>query len=177
MMAGQKIDILGFHVGENMPDVFVFRNVISLADSVKAFTSIINDYLSSPDSDWVLFWDFNYGMPDANIVAELAGNTADVYHAGLKFGLACKPDVLNYIQPLWMYNKDASPEVEHSSFRLSSNSFALLSIFLSRGKPGLNNNTPTSMPLSASNLVIFNITFSAPPTFNLSMTCKTFIID
>ncbi len=70
-------------------------------------------------ADWILFWDYSLGEPDVAVVKELASRPVDAWHSGLKLGLGNQPEILNYMHPTWMYNKDAEPDVEHTSFRLS----------------------------------------------------------
>ena len=79
----------------------------------------INEHLKCGDADWVVFWDGNLGDPDTNLIMQLADTKADAWHAGLKLGLQGLPDMINYIEPAWLYNKDASNTIISSSFRLS----------------------------------------------------------
>jgi glycosyltransferase involved in cell wall biosynthesis len=71
------------------------------------------------DNKWLFFWNTNLGQPDEDLVSQLVRGKTDVWHCGLKSGLAGKPQTINYIEPLWLYNTDAPIEQEHSSFRMS----------------------------------------------------------
>ena len=79
----------------------------------------INEQVKASNADWIVFWDANLGMPDKNLIVELANTKVDVWHAGLKLGLHGFPEMINYIEPAWLYNKDASNTIISSSFRLS----------------------------------------------------------
>lgn len=84
-----------------------------------AVVSNTKDILAKNSADWLLFWDANIGMPATELIRELAEKNIDVYHAGLKLGLQGLPHTIDYINPAWIYNKDANIEIESSSFRLS----------------------------------------------------------
>jgi len=71
------------------------------------------------EAEWILFWDANLGEINEALISELAQANIDVWHAGLRLGTVGLPDALNYINPAWIYNKDASPDVDSSSFRMS----------------------------------------------------------
>lgn len=79
----------------------------------------INIFLKDCNADWVLFWDYDLGSPDINLIETLIAQNVDAWHAGLKLGLQGMPDALNYINPAWVYNKDAKNNIVSSSFRLS----------------------------------------------------------
>ncbi len=84
-----------------------------------AVVSNTKDILAKSSADWLLFWDANIGTPGTELIKELAEKNIDVYHAGLKLGLQGLPHTIDYINPAWIYNKDAGIEIESSSFRLS----------------------------------------------------------
>ncbi|MBN9483465.1 MAG: hypothetical protein BGO70_13365 [Bacteroidetes bacterium 43-93] len=90
---------------------------------VPMYTDVVvsntKDILAKISADWLLFWDANIGIPSIELIRELAEKNVDVYHAGLKLGLQGLPHTLDYINPAWLYNKDAADDIENSSFRLS----------------------------------------------------------
>jgi GT2 family glycosyltransferase len=72
-------------------------------------------------SDFILFWDVSLGMPDVALINDLLQNSSavDAWHSGLKMGVGNLPQIMNHVEPTWMYNKDGSEDVVHTSFRLS----------------------------------------------------------
>jgi len=94
----------------------------ALALPIKHLVFTIDCLLQQTDAEWILFWNYSlFGEPDIGLIRELTRKPVDVWHAGLKCGLASQPSIMDFVEPTWMYNKDASPDIEHSSFRLSIN--------------------------------------------------------
>lgn len=79
----------------------------------------INTLIGDSGSEWIFFWDSSLGSPNVTLVQELCNAKIDCWHAGLKLGMSGLPEALNYIDPAWVYNKDAQPDIISSSFRLS----------------------------------------------------------
>ncbi len=89
------------------------------ADSVSDIYESLNTVRKQSTSEWVLLWHEDNGLANEEFVKLLITQKVDVWHAGLKMGMQGLPDAINYINPAWVYNKDASPDIESSSFRLS----------------------------------------------------------
>jgi glycosyltransferase involved in cell wall biosynthesis len=87
-------------------------------DTSKCFEQL-KDLAENTKAEWLLFWDDSIQLPSVDLLQQLTSTKVDIWHAGLKMGLSGLPDVMIYVDPTWMYNKDAGSEVEHSSFRLS----------------------------------------------------------
>lgn len=87
--------------------------------SPNALADVIPRIMEGATAEWLLFWDSKLGNPDLALIKELAGKPVDVWHGGLKLGLGGLPKVLDYIDPAWLYNKDAPVNIISSSFRLS----------------------------------------------------------
>lgn len=92
----------------------VYYTKDDVADVCNAITTVQKE----SNADWVLFWDSNLGVINENLIATLVDSKTDVWHAGLKMGLTGLPDAINYINPAWIYNKDATSEIISSSFRV-----------------------------------------------------------
>lgn len=97
----------------------------SLGNSYKGFLAPNNlkaltaDVVQQTSAEWLLFWDYELGALDTELIQELSRKPIDVFHAGLRLGTKGLPDVLNYVHPVWMYNVDGSAEVTHSNFRMN----------------------------------------------------------
>jgi GT2 family glycosyltransferase len=70
------------------------------------------------EAAWV-FWSDRAGILDpARVLRALAG-PEDVWHAGLRLGMGSLPRAIDFVAPTWMLNRDPSPEIEATSWRLS----------------------------------------------------------
>ncbi|RYD59438.1 MAG: glycosyltransferase family 2 protein [Sphingobacteriales bacterium] len=120
MSSGKKIDLAYFYDPLSAGSIsweLGEKRALDLPLQHLAFT--VHCLLAQTTSDWILFWDFALGEPDLDLVQDLSERPVDVWHAGIRLGLGGLPKVLNYVDPVWMYNCDASPEVTHTSFRMS----------------------------------------------------------
>ena len=66
-----------------------------------------------------LFWSARLGMPDPETITRAANRPGDVWHAGLRLGMAGLPRLIDFVNPVWMLNRDPSPALEATSWRLS----------------------------------------------------------
>lgn len=72
-----------------------------------------------PAAGAVLFWDAALGAPDATAVETILRDPADVWHAGLALGMGGLPRMINYVDPVWRFNRDPDPDISAASWRLS----------------------------------------------------------
>ncbi|OSZ82384.1 hypothetical protein CAP35_03690 [Chitinophagaceae bacterium IBVUCB1] len=112
-----KIDLV--YIGNKPSFGWKYGKVIHADDSVKEICSTINLLATNTSADWVLFWGNQSGDIDEQLLEQLTQQHIDVWHAGLKLGLNGLPDAINYINPAWIYNKDANEDIQNSSFRMS----------------------------------------------------------
>mgnify|MGYP001061499484 CR=1 FL=1 len=92
---------------------------IACAPTPGGLSSCLDSHLQATDADACLFWDPTLGLPDQDLILALLAQPADVWHAGLKLGLARKPGLIDYVAPTWMLNRDPAPTIEATSWRLS----------------------------------------------------------
>lgn len=67
----------------------------------------------------VLFWDAALGAPDEAAILAAVRTPGDVWHAGLSLGMGHRPRMIDYVDPVWRFNRDPAPEIEATSWRLS----------------------------------------------------------
>jgi len=72
-----------------------------------------------PGADFVLFWDATLGAADAAAVQALAATPGDVWHAGLALGMGGLPWLIDFVDPVWRFNRDPDPATPAVSWRLS----------------------------------------------------------
>jgi hypothetical protein len=116
-MQSNNIDIAYF--GKEVKPNWALGATTKLHDTVEEIKQYIDKIIAGNETGWILFWDYSLGEPDTELLQQLIQKPIDLWHAGIKMGLSGLPNALNYINPTWMYNKDAGIDVEHSSFRLS----------------------------------------------------------
>lgn len=66
-----------------------------------------------------LFWDATLGAPDPDQVAALLAGPGDVWHAGLRLGMGGLPGIIDFVDPVWRFNRDPRPDAPAVSWRLS----------------------------------------------------------
>lgn len=113
-----KIDLVLINA-ERQSVNWQYGQVYTAAYSVDDMRQNIQRLVQESKAEWVLFWDADLGEINETLTAELAQTNLDVWHAGLRLGTSGLMNALNYINPAWIYNKDATPDVSSSSFRLS----------------------------------------------------------
>lgn len=70
-------------------------------------------------ADAVLVWDAALGVPDADAVVALLAGPGDVWHAGLRLGMARLPALIDFVDPVWRFNRDPDGDAPGVSWRLS----------------------------------------------------------
>lgn len=105
------------HIGGGAVD-WRLGETIQTAPNVEEIIVVLERFRKQ-NKGWLLCWHQALGSPDIDLIKMLVEESVDVWHAGLMCGLDALPDVLNYVHPTWMYNKNAAKDTEHSSFRLS----------------------------------------------------------
>lgn len=93
--------------------------VVLCSPKPAAVNSLVQEHLSKTKADALLFWDASFPLPTADLVERLLNSTSDVWHAGLRLGLSGKPEIIDYVSPTWMLNRDPDPEQETTSWRMS----------------------------------------------------------
>lgn len=113
-----KADIIYFSKEAQHPN-WILGNKYHCAYSVSDIHNQLSEIVDTSDAEWVVFQDLNIGQADAQLIEELAAQPIDIWHGGLKCGVAHLPDVMNYVTPTWMYNYNAPDNVTHTNFRMS----------------------------------------------------------
>lgn len=85
-----------------------------------------------PGAECVLFWDAALGAPDEANVSAVAGTPGDVWHAGLALGMSGLPGVIDFVDPVWRFNRDPDPHIVATSWRLSLRACLVRSTVLER---------------------------------------------
>lgn len=84
-----------------------------------ALASRLREVLDGCEAEGCLFWDSAFERPSPKRVQEALDRPGDLWHAGLRLGMAGLPGLLDFVAPTWMLNRDPSPTIEATSWRLS----------------------------------------------------------
>lgn len=109
VLLSEKVVTLPWELGE----------VLTCQPTPAAINGILSDNFSTIPSDAWLFWDPDLGAPNQSFLMELLDSTADCWHAGLALGLGGKPEMIDFISPTWMLNRDPDKSIEATSWRLT----------------------------------------------------------
>lgn len=85
----------------------------------RAVHTLVQQCAATSTADAWLFWDDSFGLPDAQKIERALAMPGDLWHAGLRLGMAGLPELIDYVAPTWMLNRDPHPEMEATSWRLS----------------------------------------------------------
>ena len=91
----------------------------SISDSNIELVQMLKHILEITSATHVLLWDEKIPMIAENLIRELSKSVVDVYHSGLNLGTHDAFELINYIKPTWMLNKNPDPTIEASSWRVS----------------------------------------------------------
>lgn len=103
--------------GTGLQPTWTLGNVVHASASTVALAKAIDRL--EPSADLVLFWDSGLGLPQEDVILSIAKSSGDVWHAGLSLGMGGATRVLDYVDPVWRFNRDSHPQEVATSWRLS----------------------------------------------------------
>ena len=112
-----RVDLIWITAGPAAPPKWGLGQVRTTAPSPAAVAAAAGQF--EPDAEAVLFWDATLGAPDENAIVAAARRPGDVRHAGLSLGLGGLPRMIDFVDPVWRFNRDPEPEIDATSWRLS----------------------------------------------------------
>ncbi len=87
--------------------------------SPSALAETIERELPRSQTEAWLFWDRRLGAPDPARAEKALSRPGDLWHAGLRLGMAGLPRGIDHVAPTWMLNRDPDPSIEATSWRVS----------------------------------------------------------
>lgn len=90
-----------------------------LWDNPRTLAPVIEAWLDTTTADYCLFWDLSLGSPDTQAVLDTLNLPGDIWHSGLCLGMRGLPSLIDYVNPTWMLNRDANPEIVSTSWRMT----------------------------------------------------------
>lgn len=115
--AGSRVDLVWLDGADAPP--WPAGRVIRAEGRPWTLARVISEELTRTEAQAWLFWSSRLGPPDAAKVEEALARPGDVWHAGLRLGLGGLPATIDFVAPTWMLNRDPSPAIEATSWRLS----------------------------------------------------------
>ncbi len=113
----KKIDLI--YIREFTDDFKWNGSIITLSDpSLDNINKLLEKSLANKESNYTLIWHESLGLPDIEKMQEILNTAGDVWHSGLLLGMAKKPSLINFIAPVWMFNRDQDKIMRISSFRM-----------------------------------------------------------
>jgi GT2 family glycosyltransferase len=94
-------------------------NTLAIGASPEAVYQLVKKQANESKAKAWLFWDANLGTPSSEPVYEAIERPGDLWHAGLRLGMAGLPRLIHYVSPTWMLNCDPPFDIEATSWRLS----------------------------------------------------------
>lgn len=83
-------------------------------------------------AEFSLLWDATLGTPDKRVIRSVTELPGDVWHAGLRLGMGGQPPMLDFVDPVWRFNRDPDPDRMATSWRLSWRACLMRSAVLDR---------------------------------------------
>ena len=105
-------------LGEGPSPAWPLGRSVSAAPTPASLAECIAKESGGPQASWV-FWSVRAGTLDPERVLRALAGPEDVWHAGLRLGLAGLPKAIDFVAPTWMLNSDPPPRIEATSWRVS----------------------------------------------------------
>jgi len=113
-----QIDLIYLSPTNNLPD-WPLGRVFAVAANPMAISTHILNWLRESNAACFLFWDAELGSPQPQVVRQVAEMPGDVWHGGLCLGFGGQPQLIDFVHPIWRFNRDPDPHIVATSWRLS----------------------------------------------------------
>jgi glycosyltransferase involved in cell wall biosynthesis len=110
-----RIDLFWMSASESRAPNWTLGETIRVAKTLDALAAARPLH----GAQFVLFWDEAFGKPDEAAVAAAACSPGDVWHAGLRLGMVGLPRAIDFVDPVWRFNRDPDAKVVATSWRMS----------------------------------------------------------
>jgi glycosyltransferase involved in cell wall biosynthesis len=114
----KRVDLIWLSGSQNIPD-WTFGNALNVDPDVASLREAIAKHLQTCGDALLLFWDRQLPLPNPATISAFESRRGDVWHAGLRLGLAGQPSLIHSVGSMWMLNCDPDPMIDATSWRLS----------------------------------------------------------
>jgi glycosyltransferase involved in cell wall biosynthesis len=115
----KRVDLIVLSGGQASLPAWNLGTVLTVAPTVSSLREAISKHLQTCDDALLLFWDSQLPPPKPAIISAFESMRGDVWHAGLRLGLAGQPSLIHSVESMWMLNRDPDPKIDSTSWRLS----------------------------------------------------------
>lgn len=84
-----------------------------------AVAALVQRLLAASRAEAWFFCDGGGGVPSPAYLEELARGPFQAVHAGLRLGQAGRPALIDFVRPVWTFNRDPHPDLAALSWRVS----------------------------------------------------------
>jgi glycosyltransferase involved in cell wall biosynthesis len=126
-----QVDLIWLGGSATSPD-WHLGSVIEVEPTVSDLREAVGKHVQLSDERLLLFCDSRLRLPDASVITRVQAMRGDVWHAGLRLGLAGQPWLIHSVESTWLLNADPDPMIDSTSWRLSLRSALIPSRVLKR---------------------------------------------
>lgn len=112
-----RVDLLWIGSSEISPPAWKLGLVFPVAARPEQLAAAVAS--REPGADAYLFWDAALGAPEEASVRAVMDIPGDVWHGGLSLGMGGLPSSIDFVDPVWRFNRDPEPDIIATSWRLS----------------------------------------------------------
>jgi glycosyltransferase involved in cell wall biosynthesis len=113
----QSVDL--FWLGGGPPPEWPLGASFAAPDDPAGLASELGRRLGTSRANACLTWHARLGRPDPDRIERALSRPGDLWHAGLRLGLAGQPELLDFVTPTWWLHRDPDPRIEATSWRAS----------------------------------------------------------
>lgn len=114
----KRVDLIWLSSSLKNPD-WTLGNVLPVNPTVSSLRESVSKHLQTCDDAQLLFWDGQLPAPSSSTISAFESMRGDVWHAGLRLGLAGQPSLIHSVESMWMLNCDPDSTIDSTSWRLS----------------------------------------------------------
>jgi Glycosyl transferase family 2 len=114
----KRVDLIWLSGSQKIP-CWNLGNVLEVSPTVSSLREAVTRHLQTSDDSLLLFWDSQFPLPTPAIISSFEFMRGDVWHAGLRLGLAGQPPLIHSVESRWMLNCDPDSRIDSTSWRLS----------------------------------------------------------
>ncbi|HYX21603.1 MAG TPA: hypothetical protein VFA98_12235, partial [Thermoanaerobaculia bacterium] len=105
-------------LGEGPAPAWALGRSVSAVPTPASLSECLAREAGASPAAWV-FWSARAGALEPERVLAALSRPEDVWHAGLRLGLAGLPKAIDFVAPTWMLNGDPPPGIDATSWRVS----------------------------------------------------------
>ncbi len=114
-----KVDLLQFPAPSSQSE-WKWGDSFTCQNSLVSLVDFLKTWKEHSAAEALLVTDANFSLPSEEVLSSLLSiPSIDLWHAGMRLGMAGKPEWIDFVRPTWMLNRDADPDIEFSSWRVS----------------------------------------------------------